>query len=286
MRRVIAVALVLLPAWAYGDEVILKSGRRIVGVVVERTPEMVFMEVGPGRIGFPMSKVERIEITPSELDEYRRRASRIAGNDAAAWLDLGFWARDRGLMTQARRAFERVLTLDPNHAGAHAALGDVRTGSGWTSSEEVRRSEAAAESAARDQRERAEHAAASAEADRAAAEARAREAEARAREAAAERRAAEHEDAAAAASPYGQPYPPGPGFVPVVPVNPGWNDPQCQGPCGAPTPAPAATPVPPPRDGPRHPVVTPTPTPDPPRLPPITPSPRPRKDGVPANDPH
>src|SRR6185503_18172593 len=100
MRRALAVALLLLlPAYAHADALILKNGRRIVGVIVERTPDMIFMEVGPGRIGFPMSKVERIETTPSSLDEYRRRAARLASADAAGWLELGLWASEQAMAT-------------------------------------------------------------------------------------------------------------------------------------------------------------------------------------------
>ncbi len=269
MRRLITAVLVLTTALVCADEVVLKSGRRVTGVVVERTPEMVFLEVGPGRVGFPMSQVERIETTPSPLDEYRRRAERLAAADSAAWLDLGYWARDRGLLTQARRAFEQVLSVEPESRAAHAALGDVPTKTGWASGDDIRRREAEADMAARDReeqqerRERAERAAAAAAAERAVAEARAREAEARAREAEAAARA----DGGIPVTPYGAPTFGQPVCPPLCqPVAPA-DDVQ---PSPAPPPRHQPPSHPPTHQPPVHPhaeAPPPSPSPAPPRLP-------------------
>jgi hypothetical protein len=135
MRRLTAVLLLSAPiAWA--DRVVLKSGGSISGVIVERNAERVLLDVGPGRIGVPMARVERIENGGSALAAYRERASRIAPGDAEAWLELGYWARERDLETQARQAFEAALQADPGLEGAHRGLGHVRHGDGWLTLDE------------------------------------------------------------------------------------------------------------------------------------------------------
>jgi len=135
MRRLAAVLLVCAPiAWA--DRVVLKSGGSLNGVIVERTTDRVILDVGPGRIGIPMGRVERIEAGVSDLAFYRERAARIAAGDAQAWMTLGLWARDRGLETQARQAFEAALQADPGLEEAHRALGHVRHGELWLTPEE------------------------------------------------------------------------------------------------------------------------------------------------------
>ena len=201
MRRLTAVLLLCAPtAWA--DRVVLKSGGSLNGVVVERNAERVLLDVGPGRIGIPMGRVERIESGGSALATYRERAAAIAPGDAAAWAALGSWAKERGLETQARQAFEASLQAEPGSEIAHRALGHVREGEQWLTledsyrargfvplegswvtpaeREDVLRQRAASDARAQAARE---------------AEARAREAEARAQAAEAEARQADRERA-------------------------------------------------------------------------------------------
>jgi hypothetical protein len=194
----------------HADEVLLRGGGRIEGVIVERTAERVVLDVGPGRVTLAASRVERVVSSPSALSTFRERAGRLARADAAGWLELGLWARGHGLPTQAREAFEHVLALDPDDAGAHRALGHVRLGERWAGPEEALRAQGLVPFEGRwvspDERdavlrERAD--AAAEERARAEASARAREAEARARAAEAEARRAEAEARQAEAASYG-----------------------------------------------------------------------------------
>ena len=146
----------------------------------------------------------------SSLATFRERARRLGREDAAGWLELGLWARSHGLTTQAREAFEHVLVVDPDNAGAHQALGDVRLGERWVGADEALRAQGlvpfegrwvAPEERAAILRERAE--AAAEDRARAEASARAREAEARARAAEAEARLVEAQAAQVEAASYG-----------------------------------------------------------------------------------
>ncbi|MCL4820575.1 MAG: hypothetical protein KJ067_15635 [Vicinamibacteria bacterium] len=182
---------------AHADEVVLKSGRRISGVVVEQTATTVVLDVGAGLVGFPRGSVARVVEGTSSLTRYRERAAALGADDAAGWLALGLWARDNDLQTPAREAFERVIAIDPANAAAHRGLGHELVDGAWLSGDAAQRARGLvpfegewvtpAEQAARlaereaDRRDRRERAAADARA--AEAEARAREAEARARQA-------------------------------------------------------------------------------------------------------
>jgi hypothetical protein len=179
------------------DEVVLKSGRRVSGVVVEETRTTVVLDVGAGLVGFPRASVAQVVRGSSPLARYRERAAVLGADDAAGWLALGLWARDNDLQTAAREAFERVIAIDPASAEAHRALGHEQVGGAWLSGDAAQRARGLvpfegdwvtpAEQAARlaereaDRRDRRERDAADARA--AEAEARAREAEARARQA-------------------------------------------------------------------------------------------------------
>jgi hypothetical protein len=199
MKRVILLFGVLMagPA-AWADEVFLRGGGSIHGEVVQQTAASLVMEVGPGRMTLPMTRVDRIVATTSALTVFRDRAARLAPGDVAGWVALARWAQGRDLLTQAREAFEHVVAVDPSNAAANAALGRVQLDGQWVTAEESYRargyvpfeggwvtpqdrSAALAERAA-EAREREL---------RAEADARAREAEARARTAEADARRAE-----------------------------------------------------------------------------------------------
>lgn len=200
MRSAAVLALALVPALVGADDVYLVGGGRLSGVVLERTPASLTIRVGPGLITIPASRVERVVAGRSPLETYEERAGRLSRDDAPGWLALASWAKDQGLLTQARAAFEHVALLAPDNAAAQRALGNVLLGDKWVTPEESFRArgyvrfegtwmtpeerdaavqERAAQARAAEERARADEA-----------EARAREAEARAREAEAAARAA------------------------------------------------------------------------------------------------
>jgi hypothetical protein len=182
---------------ASAAEVLLKSGGRLSGRIVERSEASITVDVGAGRITVPASSVVRIDEGRSALEDYEERAARLDPADVAGWLELAAWASAHGLGTQARQAYERVLAVAPGDPNANQALGKVQLNGRWVSEAESYRArgyvqhdgewmtpaeqQAALRADAEAQRDRAQR-----EAD-----ARVREAEERAREA--ERRAREAE---------------------------------------------------------------------------------------------
>lgn len=197
LRHVAVTLLLLLPAVGGADEVYLTSGGVVSGVIVERTAETVVLETGPGRVTLSRSRIARVVESRSALASFQEQAFGVAPGDFEGLVRLARWADDHDLATQARQAWHRVLTLDPDHPEANAALGRtflqgvwmdegdayrargyVRDRDRWVTPEEheaLVRERASEEQAGRDRRE--------ANLRVREAEARAREAEARAREA-------------------------------------------------------------------------------------------------------
>jgi hypothetical protein len=251
---VIAVLLYALPAALAADEVVLRSGGRVRGVIVERSADRIVIETGPGRVTLPTSLVEKVVESRSALEVYQERAASLSPGDGVGWADLARWAAERDLLTQAREAWQRVLALDPSHPEANAALGRVEVDGAWMTAEEGYRARGLVPFEGR-WVSPAEHEALVRERlaeevfdrERRAADLRVREAEARAREA--EARAREAEAAAQPVDDGGIPlwWGGGGGYLPL-PV----DAPPCGPDCGPePTPrgdhhAPASTPHHPP----------------------------------------
>ena len=126
----------MLGGVAHADDVFLKGGARISGRLLSRTATSVEVDVGVGYVTVPMSSVDRIEARRTPLDDYYERAASLGRADGASWLQLGTWATSQGLGTQARTAFEQVLTVDPSNADANQALRRVQLDGRWVSEEE------------------------------------------------------------------------------------------------------------------------------------------------------
>jgi hypothetical protein len=234
-RRIftLSVGAALAASGAFADEVLLKGGGRVSGVVVERTATAVVIETGPGRVTLPLKRVERVVEGRSTLVTFQERAAAIAPGDAPAWAALARWAAERDLVTQSRSAWHRVLAIDPQNPEANASLGNVSLDGSWMSADDAYRARGYVQFEGRWMtpaeheaavRERESHQMADLQAREA--DLRVREAEARAREA--EARAREAENAADYPADSGIPYYPyvfgggGYGYGVGYPGNPGY----------------------------------------------------------------
>ncbi len=194
----VASLVFLLSAVAAADEVTLRGGGKVRGMIVESTPEAIVLETGPGRVTIPRSRVASVRESASDLATYYERAASLEPGDVGGWAALAHWAAERGLGTQSQEAYRRVADLDPGHPEANRALGLVEMGGRWVTEDEANRAKGLvpfegdwvtpAEREAIQQERSADSAAVRTARE---AEARAREADARAREAEARARAAE-----------------------------------------------------------------------------------------------
>ena len=126
---------------AGADEVLLKTGGRVTGEIVEQTDRSVAVDIGAGVVTVPLSAVKQIKGGPAQITAYREPAARLAPGDVEGWLQLARWAQAADLRTLARAAYEHVLGVDPGNAIAHTALGDVWLGARWASAEESYRAQ-------------------------------------------------------------------------------------------------------------------------------------------------
>jgi hypothetical protein len=133
MRRCLlsACLVAFLPLAAHADEVFLKGGGKVSGRILSRTPTSIDMDIGAGRVTLSMNSVLRVEEGRSPLHDYYDRADAMRADDRDGWLRLARWTANEGLGTQARRAWEQVLAIDPSHAEANRALGRVQFEGRW-----------------------------------------------------------------------------------------------------------------------------------------------------------
>jgi hypothetical protein len=137
-------ATCLLAAWLLAapvaaDEVWLRGGGRLSGIVVEETAHSVVVEIGPGRVTLPARLVERIVHGRSPIESYRERAAGLDPRDAEGWADLARWADEREMATLATEAWRRALAADPSHPSANLALGRARVDGEWLDEDEAYR---------------------------------------------------------------------------------------------------------------------------------------------------
>jgi hypothetical protein len=201
----LGAVLLTVAAQAGADQIVMRTGGRIDGVVVEQTATAVVIETGPGRVTLPMSRVAQVVKGHSALDTWREQSASLHAVDVQGWAALARWAGEAGLSTQSADAWYRVLASDPHNVEANRAVGHVQVGGTWLGEDEAYRargyvmyegrwvSQAEQEALLRER-----FADEASEQQRYEAGLRAREAEARAREAEARAREAE-----AAASPSG-----------------------------------------------------------------------------------
>ncbi|MHC4859795.1 MAG: hypothetical protein ACYTDY_06855, partial [Planctomycetota bacterium] len=70
---------------------------------------------------------------------YRERAKALSPDDTTGHYQLGLWCVKKGLTNEAHLEFERVIALEPDHAGARRELGYARHGDRWLSRDEAMR---------------------------------------------------------------------------------------------------------------------------------------------------
>lgn len=123
------VVLVFLAATAPGlaDIVYLKNGQHLEGDVSDGRDGKLRVTIDEG-IFFEFSRedIERIQKKKSPASVFDKRLSKISGDgieELGRLVELARWARDRRLRSRVKKAFRRVLEIDPNHPGARRALG-------------------------------------------------------------------------------------------------------------------------------------------------------------------
>lgn len=133
MNRAILLAIIMSwTATAGADVVHLADGRSVEGKVVQESADSVQIKIPNGIVTFVNRKeIVSVERGPNAAEVYQSMAEQTSPDNAEAHFQLGLWCRDHNLAAEANSEFKRAIEIDPEHAGAHEALGHVQTESGW-----------------------------------------------------------------------------------------------------------------------------------------------------------
>jgi poly(3-hydroxybutyrate) depolymerase len=133
-RFVLMVLALALGAAA--DTLHMKSGSKMEGRVVAEKDGVVELKFpGGGQATVDAGEIEWIELSDkaAAIAEFDRRCK---GADADGLMRVAGWARFHGMPDEAAMALRNALKKDPEHAGAHEALGHRRVDGKWLTEDE------------------------------------------------------------------------------------------------------------------------------------------------------
>jgi predicted esterase len=131
---VLLLAVLLLfsvPAFLFADIVILNTGGKVEGRIIERTLDGVKVKTVKGIVDIPEDDIESIKECESVFDIYEKKLKETPEDDVEARFKLGLWCKEKELEDEAEKHFEEVIKLSPDHEEARAELGYVKTAKGW-----------------------------------------------------------------------------------------------------------------------------------------------------------
>lgn len=124
------------------DVVHLANGQHVEGEVSDGRDGKIRVTIDDGVvIEFKPSEVKRIERKKSPSAKFDEKLAKITGADGAAidaLMDLARWAKTRRLPSRMRKAFRRVLKIDPHHPEARRGLGYVVVRNRWVHEKQLK----------------------------------------------------------------------------------------------------------------------------------------------------
>jgi HEAT repeats len=125
---------------ATGDEIILRGGGQIRGVVVPDPTLPDYILVQTERLTTPIKyrKGQVVEVVPgpSPLKEYLSKRDKT-GQGAQEQFDLGVWCEEQKLKAYADLHYQHAIEADSTFAPAHQKLGHVLYSGRWLTSDEL-----------------------------------------------------------------------------------------------------------------------------------------------------
>ena len=143
MKQICLVTLIVTAAalTATADEIQLTNGRKLTGNVTKKDANKVTIEVGAGTITLDAKDVTSINPGKTALNEYDDRWKDLQASTKPAELyALLQWAKSKGLTRHSVTLANKILALDPEHAGARAELGHEKIGGKWLNFEQAQES--------------------------------------------------------------------------------------------------------------------------------------------------
>ncbi|MCC7381882.1 MAG: hypothetical protein IT384_08640 [Deltaproteobacteria bacterium] len=120
---------------ASADQVVLKDGERIEGIVHEDGDQVV-IELDFGTMSIDRAEVASIERAPTALSEVEKKRESLRAGDVEGLYRLAMEAEKLGLSSKSRALYREVVQLSPEHKGARAALGYRQHQGRWMTEDE------------------------------------------------------------------------------------------------------------------------------------------------------
>ncbi|MBS0196340.1 MAG: hypothetical protein JSR77_06240 [Planctomycetes bacterium] len=94
-------------------EVLLKDGRKVIGILVERTEDEVVLSIAGLRTVIPAKTVEKLSTLPTIDEQYKQLKNGIDPGDAEGLTRLAEWLRSHDRLDAALEEVERALAVEP-----------------------------------------------------------------------------------------------------------------------------------------------------------------------------
>ncbi len=132
------LVLLLLSAVALADDLRLKDGRVLSGIVVKEEDRYTVVD-RDRKHAFKAAEVDRVDKKRCFMDDYAERLAAVSKTDAEELHAFACWLEENAWGSRARVAFEQVIAIDPDHKGARGALGHKLYEGEWLTPEEINR---------------------------------------------------------------------------------------------------------------------------------------------------
>ncbi|HLY73958.1 MAG TPA: hypothetical protein VKU80_07545 [Planctomycetota bacterium] len=140
MKQLTLTVLIVAGAatWCVADEIQLTNGSKLTGNVSRKDAQKVTIEVGAGTITLDAKDVSAINPGKTPLNEYEERWKTLQHSTNVGELyELLGWAKSKGLTRYVAPLAEKILSINPEHAGAHAELRHEKIGGKWLTFEQA-----------------------------------------------------------------------------------------------------------------------------------------------------
>ena len=129
--------LLFLATTLSADIIHYKDGRKLEGVILQRTADVVKIDTKFGTISVETAKIARIEESLTPAQELAQRRAQVADGNAEAIFQLALWADEHSLRQESKALLLEVIAADPSHTRANERLGRVEVDGTWLEPGEV-----------------------------------------------------------------------------------------------------------------------------------------------------
>lgn len=119
--------LALIAVAARGDVIVLNTGGRVEGKIIEENVDEILVKTPYGMTRISFEDIENIERKPTVWEVYTEKSAKMDSFDVEGHWKLAQWCKDkRGLEQEYRTELEIVLSLKPGHKDATEAYTKLR----------------------------------------------------------------------------------------------------------------------------------------------------------------